>query len=145
MYYVFENVLYSVYVGMRTLDCKTVRPMPSDRCLSLCPSLCEVRALWPKGWMDQGETWHAGRPRPRTHCVRWGPSSPSPIGAQPSIFGAYLLWPNGCMGQDATWYRGRPRLRRHCVRWGSSPSPQEKRKGGSSPHFKAHVSCGQTA
>ena len=27
--------------------------------------------------MDQDETWHAGRPRPRPHCVRWGPSFPT--------------------------------------------------------------------
>ena len=26
--------------------------------------------------MDQDKTWHTGRPRPRRHCVRWGPSSP---------------------------------------------------------------------
>jgi len=40
-------------------------------------SVCNVGVLWPNGWMDQDETWHAGRPRPRPHCVRWGPSSPS--------------------------------------------------------------------
>jgi len=33
--------------------------------------------LWPNGWMDQGATWCGGRPRPRRHCVRFGPSSPS--------------------------------------------------------------------
>ena len=32
--------------------------------------------------MDQDETWHAGRPQPWPHGVRWGPSSPSPKGAQ---------------------------------------------------------------
>jgi len=52
--------------------CKTVRPMRSDRCLSVCLpvlSVCDVRALWPNGWTDQDETnWPAGRPRP--HCVR---------------------------------------------------------------------------
>ena len=35
-------------------------------CLS-CP-VCDVRALWPNGWTDQDETWHAGRPRPWPHC-----------------------------------------------------------------------------
>jgi len=69
--------------------------------LSVCP-VCNVSALWPNDWMDnnnlicrapecqrlqrcwdQDETWHAGRPRPQTHCVRWGPSSPAPKGAQP--------------------------------------------------------------
>ena len=41
--------------------------------------------------MDQDETWHAGRPRPWPHRVRWGPSSRSPKWAQPPIFGPYLL------------------------------------------------------
>jgi len=42
--------------------------------LSVCRPM--VGVLWPNGWMDQVETWHAGRPRPRSHSVRWGPSSP---------------------------------------------------------------------
>ena len=54
--------------------CKRVRPMLSDRCLSVC----NVGVLWPNGWMDQDETRHAGRPRPWPHCVRWRPSSPLP-------------------------------------------------------------------
>jgi len=70
--------------------CKTVRPMLSDRCLScpICLSVClsvwVVGVLWPNGLTDQDETWHADRPRPWPHCVRWRPSSPSPKGAQPS-------------------------------------------------------------
>jgi len=55
------------------------------------------------GWTDQDETWHAGRPWPWPHCVRWGPSSPSPKGAQPPILGPYLLWPDGWIDQDAIW------------------------------------------
>jgi len=43
--------------------CKTVRPMLSDRCLSVL-SVCDIRALWPNGWTDQDETWHVARPRP---------------------------------------------------------------------------------
>jgi len=39
------------------------------------PSVCN---MWPNGWRDQDETWHAGRPRPWPHCARWEPSSPSP-------------------------------------------------------------------
>jgi len=42
--------------------------------------------------MDQDATWYEGRPRPRPHCVTWGPSSPS---QKPLIFGSRLLWPNG--------------------------------------------------
>jgi len=32
--------------------------------------------LWPNGWMYQNATWlgGTGRPRPRPHCARWGPS-----------------------------------------------------------------------
>jgi len=66
-------------------------------CLSVCLSVCDVRALWPNGWTDQDETWHAGRPRPWQHCVRWGPSSPPPKGHSPPIFGPCLLRPNGWM------------------------------------------------
>ena len=76
--------------------CKTVRPMLSVRCLS-CP-VCNVRALWPNGWMDQDEAWHAGRPQPWPHCVRWGPSSPSPKGAQLPNF-----WPISVV---AKWLHG---------------------------------------
>jgi len=47
-------------------------------CLSVCLSLCNGGVVWPNGWTDQDETWHAVRPRPRPvpHCVRWGPSYP---------------------------------------------------------------------
>jgi len=68
--------------------CKTVRPMLSDQCLSVCPvlSVCDVRALWPNGWtgighreyakrlVDEAGTWNGGRPQPRRLCVTWGPS-----------------------------------------------------------------------
>ena len=74
---------------------KTVRPMLSDRCLSVL-SVCNVRALYTNGWTDQDETWHAGRPRPWLHCVRWGPSSPPQKGHSPQ-FSAHMLRPNGCM------------------------------------------------
>jgi len=85
-------------------------------------SVCNVGVLWPYGWMDQDETWHGARSRPRPRCVRWGPSSPK--GTQPPIFGPRLLWPNGWMDQDATWYAGTPRPRRHCVRWEPCSSPK---------------------
>jgi len=88
-----ESLLYIYiwrYKTVRTFEfavcatvCKTVRPMLSDRCPVL--SVCDVRALWPNGWTDQDETWHAGRPRSWPHFVRLGPSSPSPKGAQPPI------------------------------------------------------------
>jgi len=42
--------------------------------------------LWPNGCMYQDITWYGGRPQPRRHCVRWGPSCASPKGAQPPNF-----------------------------------------------------------
>ena len=114
-------------------------------CLSVCLSVlsvCVVGVLWPNGSMDQDEPWLAGRPRPWPHCVRWGPSSSSPKGAQPQIFGPCLLWPNGWMNQDATWYGGRPWPRPHCARCEPSPLP---RIGDPKPQFLGHVYCGQTA
>jgi len=104
--------------------CKTVRAMLSVRCLS-CPvcSVCDVRALWPNGWTDQDETWHAGRPRPWPHCIRWGPSSPP----CPSKLLAHI-----CCGQMAAWIKMSLGMELglgpgDCVRWGPrSPSP----KGG---------------
>jgi len=100
-------------------------------CLSVCLScpVCNVGVLWPNGLTDQDESWHAGRPRPWPHCVRWGSSSPSPKGHSPPIFGPYPLRPYGCMDQDATLHGARPRPRRLCVTWGPSPPPK----------FSAHV------
>ena len=106
------------YLHFGATVCKTVHPMLSDRC-PVCPvlTICDFGLLWPNGWMDQDETWHAGSLLPWPHSVR--PSSPSPI------FGPYLLRPNGCMEQDATRYGGRPRPRRLCVRCGTrTPSPK---------------------
>ena len=71
-----------------------------------------------------GSRWNldADRPRPWPHCVRWGPSSPLPMGHSPlPIFGPYLLRPNGWMDQDGTWHGGRPQPSGLCVRWGPSP------------------------
>jgi len=72
---------------------KTIRLV----CL-VCLSVCNVGVLWPNGWMDQDETWHAGRLRYRPHCVRWGTQLHLPKGVlQPPIFGPCLLSPNGYM------------------------------------------------
>jgi len=49
-------------------------------CLS-CP-VCNVDVLSPNGSMDQDATLCGGRPRPRPHCARWGPRSPSPKGGR---------------------------------------------------------------
>jgi len=66
--------------------------------------------LCPNGCMDQDATWHGGRPRPRSHCARWGLSSPAK-GAQPPLFDPCLLWPNGRPSQLllSTCTNGRPK------------------------------------
>jgi len=63
----------------------------------VCPVLCvcNVGVLWPNGWMDQDETWHAGKPQPWPHCVRWVHGPLSKRRTAPLIFGPYLLLPNG--------------------------------------------------
>jgi len=68
----------------------TIGPLSVCCVLSVRP-VCLWRwcivVLWPNGWMDQDATWYGGRPRPRPHCVRWGPNPPpSPC----------ILWPNSC-------------------------------------------------
>jgi len=103
------------------------RPFAKRFTLCYCP-VCNVDVLWLNGWVYQDATWYGGSPRPRTHCVRWGLSSPTERGTTAPTFAVYgrrlnrgpcLLWPNGWMDQDATWYRGRSRTMRHCFRWGT--------------------------
>jgi len=94
--------------------------------------------------MDKDPTlYHGGRLWRRPHFARWGPSSHPQNWTQPPVFSPCLLWTNSLMDQDATWYHGGTLWPRpHCARWGpSSPPP----KNGHSPHFCAHVYCGQTA
>jgi len=110
----------------------------------VCP-VCNVRAMWPNGWTDQDEAWHAGTPRPWPHCVRWGASSPSPKGAQPPIFGPYLLRPNGFMDQDVTWYGARPRPCDFVLDGVGPSSPLPQRGTAHPPKFSTHVYCGQMA
>jgi len=65
-----------------------------------CCPVSSVGVLWPNNWMDQDATWYRGRPQPRRHGVRWGPSSPHGRGtAAPPLFSRCLLWRNGCSSQ----------------------------------------------
>ena len=75
----------------------------------VCLSVCNVGLLWPNGWVDQDVTWYGGRPQPRPHCVRWGPSSPRK-GAQQShpLFDPCLSWPNGRPSQQLLSIKCRP-------------------------------------
>jgi len=118
--------------------------MLSGSCLSVCLFVCNIGVLWPNGWMDQDETLRAGRPWPWPHCVRWGPSSPSPKRGQSPQFSAHdccgqmailIKMPLGMevgLGQSDFVLDGDPAL----------PSPK---RGRSPPQFLDHVYCGQTA
>jgi len=51
-------------------------PAPLPKRGAQQPPVFSPCLLRPNGWMDQDVTWCGGSPRPRPHCVRWGPSSP---------------------------------------------------------------------
>jgi len=91
------SIYFNFIFNFWAIVCKTVRPMLSDRCpVCLSCPVCDVGVLWPNGLTVQDETWHARRPRPWPHCVRWGPSSPSPKRPQLPQFSAHI-----CCGQMA--------------------------------------------
>ena len=92
--------------------------------------------------MDRDETWHAGRPRPWLHCIRWGSSLTSPNWHIPQ-FPVHI-----CCGQMAGWIK-----MPLCMEVGIGPgdfvldgdlAPLPKR-GEAPSQFSAHVYCGQTA
>ena len=85
-------------------------PAPLPKIGDTAPTIFGSCLLWTNGYMDQDVTWYGGRPRPKSHCARWGPSPPKggKWGHCP-IFGPCLLWPNCWMDQDETWLAGRPR------------------------------------
>ena len=49
---------------------------------------------------DQDATWHRGRPQPRSDCVRWGLSSPSPKGVPQPHFSTHIY-----CSQTAGWIK----------------------------------------
>ena len=103
----------------------------------VCP-VCNIGVLWPNGWTDQDETWHVGRPRSWPHCVRWGPSSPSPKGERSPNFLAHICcsqFPAGVkmpLGMELGLGPGDFVLN-------ADPAPPSPNQ------FSAHVYCGQTA
>ena len=81
--------------------CKTVRPMPSDRC-PVCLSVCLKRWCTVAKRLDESRCHLVGgRPRPRQLCVRWGPRSPSPKGG--GTFHQFST--HAYCGQTAGWIK----------------------------------------
>jgi len=120
--------------------CKTVRPMLSDRCPVL--SVCNVGVLWPNGWPDQDETWHAGRPRPGHIVLDGDPAPPAPKRHSPQ-FSAHI-----CCSQMAAWIKMPLGMElglgpSDYVLDGDPALPSPKREH--SPQFSAHVYYDQTA
>ena len=91
--------------------------------------------LWRNGWMDQDATWYGGRPRPKRHCVRWGPSFPSAKkGQSPLPFSARAY-----CGQTAGRIKMAPGMEvglgpGHILLDGDPATPPQK-KGGLPPIF----------
>ena len=44
------------------------------------------RLLWQNGWVNEDAAWYGSRPRPRPHCVKWGPGSPGKGAQQPPLY-----------------------------------------------------------
>jgi len=84
---------------------KTVRPMLSDRCLSVCLSVLSSLRRWcivaKRLDGSRYETWHGDRGRyrhrPRPHCVRWGLPPQKGVHSQ---FSAHVY-----CGQTAGWIK----------------------------------------
>jgi len=62
-------------VGLSLGDCVRWGPCSPLPKKGAVPPIFGPSLLWPNGCMYQDTTWYRGRPQPRRHCVRWGPSS----------------------------------------------------------------------
>jgi len=95
--------------------------------------------LSPNGWIHQDATWYGGRPQPRRLCVGWGPSFPSPKGAQPPQFlsnvrcGQTTGWMKTPLGTEVDLGPG------HIVLDGV---PALHERGTAAPHLSAHACRG---
>jgi len=102
----FSHAGYCILDSLWATVCRTVRRL-SVRCLSVSPVCLSATLVYfvVKQLDGSRRNLAKGRPPPRPHCVRWGPSSALSKGAQPPIFGPCLLWPNGWLDQDVIWYK----------------------------------------
>ena len=106
-------------------------PVCLSVCLSVCP-VCNVGVLWPNGWMDQDETWHAGGLGPGHIVLDGDPAPRSPKRGQTPNYRPMSVVAKR-LDQDATLYADRPRPR-HIVLDGTQLPPQKKM--GQTPNFR---------
>jgi len=66
-------------------------------CLS-CLSVTFVHCGQTVGRIKMKLGMHAGKLRPWSHCIRWGPAPPPPKGHSPHQFSAHI-----CCGEMAAW------------------------------------------
>jgi len=90
--------------------------------------------------LDQDAIWYEGRPRPRPHCIRWGPSSPQKRVIAASQFSAHV----SC-GQTAEWIKMKLGVKvglgPGLIVLDGAPVPPPK---GHSSQFLSYVCCGKT-
>ena len=122
------------------------------------PPIFSPCLLWPNGWMDQDTTWYGGRPRPRRHCVVWGPAAPKKEGhTRQSSAHVYCGQTAGCIsipfgtevglgpgdivldGDPAAPKKGhRPTIFGPCLLWPNSYMHQDTTCYGGSPWPRRH-------
>jgi len=91
-----QYIRQSKWVSFWATVCKTVRPMLSDRCLSVCDVGVAKRldgSRWNFAWRSASAKLLHGDPT----------TPPKKRTQQPPIFCPCLLWPNGWMDQNAAW------------------------------------------
>jgi len=71
------------------------------------PPIFRPFLLWQNGWMHEDATWYGGRPQPRRHCIRRGPSSP-PLNGHSRDSPKFS--DDVCCGQMAGWQGSRIRI-----------------------------------
>jgi len=91
--------------------------------------------------MHEDASWYGGRPLPRRHCVRWGPSPPPQKGRSPQFLADVYC------GQTAAWIKMPLGTEigfslRDIVLDGDPAPPPLK---GIALQFSANVHCGQMA
>ena len=138
-----------VFYSFWATACKTVRPMLSDRCLSVCPvclSVTFVHCGQTMGRIKMKLDTQEYRPRPTPHCpgdsVLDGDPPPCPHkggGPGPAQFSAHFYCGqtaglDASRIQDATWYGGIGLSPGDFVLDGD-PAPYPKR-GGAPPSFR---------